>query len=596
MKEPSQATPELADTDATKSWSRIVFLLSMSFSVISAWNLLRIPGSLNPLASLFRGYSPFDQLSYAGISASARLGQLGLVEPFTQTGTSYYPSFWYKLVGVFSKLTSIEVTAAWSFLGFSAVLGSVVIVGFASWRLSGKPWAPLVVGLLLWIGPLAAIFFSNWYVTLDSHAVLWGPYGALYTLNAETAGLSLGSAAVVLGYWTISRPKWPRIAQYVVFATSALMLGLVANFQTYSFLTLTAIALWIIAIGGLLRAKSQSLSILTAGLVVMVLVTGPLIRGTIGALPVYALMLAPTIPGIWTLVKARIPLSVIGLSFFALGAAPQVIWLISGTLAKDPFLTYRVDSTENLGVPIWAFLLFGSPILLTWGALLRAQIQRRGTKETALLTGWFISFVLLSFNDLWGFNQEPYRFWINCVIVFVFVAALTLPTASMSRYFDNFSSRVLSTLAIVLVAASFWNVGSFRAYVEAQGNINLGSPQFQAIAELVQANVAGEGLITAEPCIDPRQLKVVTGAPVAFYNLGLAWPEMRTEIDAVLAAGAAGVLDSQLMREAGISYLLTDSTCGTAWNPSTQVGVSEIAAASYSTGSDSAQVSLWKID
>jgi hypothetical protein len=557
--------------------------------------LLRLPGNLNPLSNVFRGYFPSDQLSYAGIAASAKNGSLGLVEPFTQTGYSFYPSWWYKLIGVFANITGLEVSAAWSILGFGVVFGSIVFIAFAAWRLSGKAWAPIVIGLLLWVGPLSSILFDNWFINLDSHAVLWGPYGALYPLNGEVAGLSLGTSALVLGYWVLARPTWPQPARFVLFGLAGLGLGVIANFQTYSFLTLTAVTLWIIAVGGLLKSRSRQLLVISLVMVAAVLIIGPVIRGSVGALPVYALMLVPTLPGIWALAKLRWPLAVVGFVSFVIGAAPQVIWMISGTLAKDPFLTYRVDQSGDLGIPLWAFIVFGSPVLLAWGAILRVQIMRNGIKEIALLTGWFISFALLSFNDFWGFEQEPYRFWINSVIVFVFIAALTLPSAEMSRYFSTRGTAVLTTLALILVAASFWNIGAFRTYVASQGNIDFDSTQMQAMSQLVSGNTSGEGLLTAEPCLNPRQVKVATGVPVAFYNLGLAWPEKKAEIDAVISAGDSGVLDTGLMRSAGIAYLLTDSSCPTAWDPTTKMGVAEIAQLDYLVDADVRQLTLWRL-
>jgi hypothetical protein len=578
-----------------KAYAPLTFLASLGFALFSAWTLLRLPGNFNPFSNVFRGYFPSDQLSYAGIAASAKNGSVGLVEPFTQTGSSFYPSWWYKLIGLFADITGLEVSAAWSVLGFSVVLGSITFIGLAAWRFSGKPWAPLVIGLLLWVGPLASILFDNWFINLDSHAVLWGPYGALYPLNGEVAGLMLGSSALVLGYWVVSRPTWPRTVQFTLFGISGLILGVVANFQTYSFLTLTAVTLWIIAVGGLLKSQSRKLLIITVALLAVAVVGGPLIRGSVGALPVYALMLIPTLPGIWALARLRLPMAAIGFVFFVLGAAPQVIWMAAGTLAQDPFLTYRVDQSADLGIPLWAFIVFGSPVLLAWGSILRVQILRNGTKEIALLVGWFIAFVVLSLNDFWGFSQEPYRFWINSVIVFVFIAALTLPRAELSRYFSTRSAAILSTLAVVLIAASFWNVGAFRAYVSSQGNIDFDSTQLQGIAQLVSENDSGEGLLTAEPCINPRHLKVATGVPVAFYNLGLAWPEKKAEIDAVIAAGDSGVLDTDLMRSAGISYLLTDSSCPTAWDPSTRMGVAEIAQTDYLVEADVRTLILWRL-
>ena len=573
----------------------LVLTFSLIFNIISGWSLLRLTGNFNPFSNVFRGYFPSDQLSYASIASSAKSSSLGLVEPFTQTGASFYPSWWYKLIGVLANITGLEVSAAWSVLGIGVVLGSITFIGLAAWRLSGKQWAPLVIGLLLWVGPLASILFDNWFIKLSSHAVLWGPYGALYPLNGEAAGLMLGSSALVLGYWVSSRPTWANPVRLLLFGLAGLGLGVVANIQTYSFLMLTAITLWIIAVGGLLKSRSRKLLIITVVLLAVVVVVGPLIRGSVGALPVYAFMLVPTLPGIWALARLRLPMVAIGFVFFLLGAAPQVIWMAAGTLSKDPFLTYRVDQSAELGIPLWAFIVFGSPVLLAWGAILRVQILRNGTREIALLVGWFIAFVVLSFNDFWGFSQEPYRFWINSVIFFIFIAALTLPSAELSLYFSTRGAAILSTMAIVLVAASFWNVGAFRSYVSSQGNIDFNSTQLQGIAQLVSENDSGEGLLTAEPCINPRHLKVATGVPVAFYNLGLAWPEKKNEIDAVIAAGDSGVLDTDLMRSAGISYLLTDSSCPTVWDPSTRMGVAEIARTDYLVDADVRTLTLWRL-
>jgi hypothetical protein len=574
---------------------RIVFAFSWLFSLVSAWSLLRLPSELNPAANLFRGYFPTDQLSYAGISASAKAGSFGLVEPFTQTGVSFYPSWWYKIIGQFASYTGMGIPAAWSFLGLVVVLGSIAFIGFAAYRITGRAWAPLVLGVLLWIGPLSAALFDNWYVNLNSHAVMWGPYGALYPLNAEAVGLSIGSAALALGYWTLKRPKWSPSRRLVLFGLAGLGIGVTANFQTYSFLTLTAVTFWVLAMAGLQRSKSRNLLIATIAVLVSALVLGALMRETIGALPVYVLMLIPTLPGLWYFAQKRLVLVSVGLFFFALGAAPQVFWMISGTLAKDPFLTYRVDQSGDLGVPPWAFVLIGSPILVTWALILWAQIYRRGVAEIALLVGWFIAFVLLSFNNLWGFGQEPYRFWIDSVIIFTVVAALTLPSGVVAALRSNVRMRILAALAVVLIGASVWNVGGFREYVAEQGNIDFDSPRLLALNELVNAKPLDLGLVTSESCIDPRTLKVVTGVPVAFYNLGLAWPEKKVEIDALIEATNAGVLDVELMRAAGVSYLVTDTGCPTQWYPGGNLGVAQFSSIEYPTDQGNQRLELWRI-
>jgi len=582
-------------SNAPASRSRVGFGFSWLFSIISAWSLLRLPGELNPTANLFRGYFPDDQLSYAGIAASAKAGNFGLVEPFTQTGVSFYPSWWYKFIGQFASWTGLEIPAAWSFLGFCVVLGSVAVIGFAAYRISGKAWAPLVLGVLLWVGPLSSILFDNWFVNLNSHAVMWGPYGALYPLNAEAAGLSLGLSALVLGYWTLSRPNWSRNRRLFLFGVAGLGLGVIANFQTYSFLTLTAIVFWVLGVAGLQRSKSPRLLLISVAALVVVVLVAPFIRDSVGALPVYALMLVPALPGVWLFARERLQLFIVGFGLFLVGLAPQVSWMISGTLAQDPFLTYRVDQSGDLGVPVWAFVLLGSPILVTWAAILWAQIRRKGTAEISLLVGWFIAFVLLSFNNSWGFGQEPYRFWINSVIAFVVIATLTIPTVLKPAFRSSKGSFALSSLAVVLVAASMWNVGGFRSYVSDQGNKDFDDIRLAAISQVVAENYLGEGLISTDPCIDPRSLKVVTGAPVAFYNLGLAWPENKAEIDIVLDARNAGVMDVEALRAAGVTFLLTDTNCSIAWTPGSQMGVAQAASIEYLTDAGMQRIDFWQI-
>lgn len=574
---------------------RIVFALSWIFSLVSAWSLLRLPDHLNPATNIFRGYFPGDQLSYAGISASAKAGQFGLVEPFTQTGVSFYPSWWYKIIGQFAAWFGFEIPAAWSFLGFAVVLGSVAFIGIAAWRITGRAWAPLVVGVMLWVGPLSAVLFDNWYVNLVSHAVLWGPYAALYPLNAEAAGLSIGMAAFALGYWTLQRPHWTQRKRLILFILAGLGIGVTANFQTYSFLTLTAVTFWILGIAGVLRSRSRRLLLITVISLGVILVLGSLIRGSVGALPVYALMLVPTIPGLFAFAKDRVLLLASGIGAFLIAAAPQILWMISGTLAQDPFLTYRVDQSGALGVPFWAFLLLGSPILVTWAVILWAQILRKGTTEISLLVGWFIAFVVLSFNNIWGFGQEPYRFWIDSVIIFVAIAAFTLPSGLTTIINSGVRLRIVAALAVVLVGASLWNVGGFRDYVSAQEDIDFNSERLNAIQELVSAQVLVPGLVTAEPCIDPRVLKVATGVPVAFYNLGLAWPENKNEIDAVIDSGNAGVLDIQKMRDAGVSYLITDTGCPTRWYAGGGMGTAQLSSVEYSTDQGEQRLELWRI-
>ena len=105
----------------------------------------------------------------------------------------------------------------------------------------------------------------------------------------------------------------------------------------------------------------------------------------------------------------------------------------------------------------------------------------------------------------------------------------------------------------------------------------------------------------AGPCIDPNALKIRTGVAVAFENVGMAWA---TEHDALVAlvpdmwAGhsppAGSPLDVAAAREAGVRYVLTDSSCaGPDYrDPSLEL----VRSASYPTAAGpTAQVQLWRL-
>ena len=65
----------------------------------------------------FRNYFSNDQLSYAAIATNVANGHLALVEPFTRTGSLFYPSLWYQVLGLFSRVTGIPVEATWQLFG-----------------------------------------------------------------------------------------------------------------------------------------------------------------------------------------------------------------------------------------------------------------------------------------------------------------------------------------------------------------------------------------------------------------------------------------------------------------------------------------------
>lgn len=122
-----------------------------------------------------------------------------------------------------------------------------------------------------------------------------------------------------------------------------------------------------------------------------------------------------------------------------------------------------------------------------------------------------------------------------------------------------------SAAALVLVALSWWNIGGFRAFVNELQPISFDSSRLTALGTLTQDR---GGLLTSDPCVDPLHLKIVSRERVAFYSEGLAWPTSRDVLDPVIDNRSQGILDPAAMRRAGVTYLVTDSTCPSAWDAS----------------------------
>ncbi len=566
--------------------------------MVAVWLLTRQPGEWLPKANVFRNYYPSDQLSYAGFAANARAGDFSIAEPFTGTGISFYPSWWYRLQGLIGNVIGLELAPTWNILGTLVVLLTVAWIGFVAWRITQLWWSPLTIGLLMGIGPLAAVIGTSWASPLGSQAILWGPYGAFYTLNGEVIGLCLGASALALALLGIHSTYGSRTSRIIMLVASALIIGLLANIHSYAFFLSIAVFIGFWAIYGLRIAPNRTPLLWSIGILAFAIVSGSFLRPIIGELPLFLLMLSAALPGLLVLARNQKLVATLILIALGIGAAPQVLLTISGILSKNEFLSYRVEQSAGLGVGVVDFLILGSPILALFIFNAFALHGRAPQCLIAVLYAWFFSFVLLTFNNAWGFGQEPYRFWINGVFLGIAIMAITTPLAIQSVLSNQQHPLITgasAALALMLFAASLWNLGGFRLDVQNSGVIDLGSPQLSAVKSLSDTIEGEDLLLSAEPCIDPRLLKITTLKPVAFYNLGMAWPENRLEIDAVLANAAAGVLDVPTLRSSGVTHLFTDSSCQTGWDLQGEPGVLDVGDLSYTADAGEATVRLWKL-
>jgi hypothetical protein len=225
---------------------------------------------------------------------------------------------------------------------------------------------------------------------------------------------------------------------------------------------------------------------------------------------------------------------------------------------------------------------------------------------------WLVAFpvavaaawIVVASNDIWGANQEPYRFWLDTFLLGLVCALPLLLRATISASGDSLSEsppahasrapRIAFALVVVLAVASAFDwAGWFRV----QGGtvpIDLASPQLTAVATVAE-EVDDVGLLVSEPCITPLMLKAVTGLPVAYYNLGMAWPSDRAAIDTVLVERETKPPSSQELEAANIRWVVTDSACESSWDLDDRDDLTLVATAGYD-GTPAGSVQLWALD
>ncbi len=562
---------------------------------------------LGPIASQdwtsgFRRYFANDQLSYAAIASNVAQGNVALVEPFTLTGSLYYPSGWYQLMGLVGLVTGLSVPLLWTLLGLLVVSAAVAMVGWTAWRLSGRAWAPLLPGLALLTGTLATVRAGDWLQVLGHHAVLWGPYGSLFTLNAEVAGVSLATIALCLLLLAASGsldPKDPEAAargRAAAVVGTAAILGLLANVQTYSFLAGSFLAALYLAVVSLLRFPSRARAIVTVALLALVLVAGTAVADIIGPLPLFGLLLLALAPAVWPLARRHAALTLWSLLALAATASPQVGRTLLGVATGDPFLTYRQASSEDLGVPLGPALVAALPLLLVGAFCALAVWRRRRPDLAALLIALLVGVLVLASNDRWGFNQEPYRFWLQFAIL---ASMLLMPVLAWSlTHLRGLSPGRRAATALAGVAAvaawavSLPDVVGFWTYARDQGVIATEDPRSDAVRALLTDR---DGMVMSSSCLDPRELKLVWPGPVAFYNAGLAWPASEQDFKIFQDVERRAGQDPIALQAAGVTYVLTDSGCSTEWQFPGDQRVLPIATEPYVTDAGTAELTLWLV-
>ncbi|WP_196903377.1 hypothetical protein [Cryobacterium sp. MP_M3] len=565
----------------------------------------------------FRDYFVHDQLGYLAIVKNFSEGQSASFEPDTETGANTYPRFYYEFIGLVARVTGWDPIVAWNVCGMAIQLVLVGLLAAILIRLSRRWWVGLIAPVPFMLGTFSRLTVTGWYTPLESHAVIWGPFGILHTLNGETVSLSVASICLlVLGLLWL-RPARPRL-RVVATTLICLVLGGLANVQTYSFIAAIYLLAFGLAAWVLLSGRRIVLVVLSLALIPVVYLAGTTVTDAGGQLPALVFGLLPAVPGVISLIVRSRGIVLLYCVAVVLGASPQVVGTVVGLVTGDPFLTYRVASNTELGVPLGTGLISGLALIVPLGVILVAALVRRRPLWAAYSVGAALAWTLLGTNDVWGANAEPYRLYMD---VFFLVAATILPIGVMVltelwhrgtvaktqptepvererpwSVVPRWSVLVAAVLCVGVATLSLSDWWVFFRSGIARNLLVTDSPRDQALTALaLQSAAAHPGtLLMVDSCIDPRVLKITSGVPIAYYHLGMAWPTDYDAIATIVSSRLGGGIDRAAALAGNATQVLSDSACGDDWGNRYAVDLVEQSSLPYTNpDGTTGTITLW---
>jgi hypothetical protein len=397
-----------------------------------------------------------------------------------------------------------------------------------------------------------------------------------------------GTVALALILWHLLAPSRSNTRIFI----AAALIGLLANLHTYAFFTTASFAAAFITLTALITAKSRRRTVLVIAATGLVLVFGNPIAALIGPLPLFALLLLVTAIAAYPFIKSNLHTTFSLIALAGIAASPQVIRTLIGIASQDEFLAYRQGSSLDLGVPLIAAAVAAVPLILFAIYILFVSRVMPGRSQEVIYSFFAataIGAVIMSTNDLWGFNQEPYRFWLQYSIITGFLISILL------AYALSFQQK-RTGLAVLVVAVLLWLISladfsGFFSYAREQGVLPTQDSRALAIQELTKEIPSGSReLILSSRCTDPQLLKLITARPVAFFNYGLAWPDNREEIKNLTQADRMNGDTLIGLQAAQVGYVITDSNCDSDW-AYTEAGINIISITPY----DSGALTLWRV-
>lgn len=526
--------------------------------------LRRLPD--HSVDGIVKDYYLSDQLAYLSIARNVSVGLSPFVEPFTATGSSIYPSAYYWILGRFADVGSTTVFAAWNVVGMAVTLALLAMAtAWAVWCLPGtRAWvlapAALMVGTLEWFTS-----DGHWSAAYGEHAVLWAPYGSLFSPGAEGFALLWAGLCLMAVCSVLIRPAGRR--RLLVAGVAGVLLGLVLVSHTYvAMFAATAVVMVVVAHEVVLRPQRRAVVVLGAAMAVVLVASGVL--GGSGAVTRLAIVIATPLAWLATRREWRRELGApaLALAGAALATGSPLLVRIAAQIA-DPdsffYLRQELAETRDLGLPAGAVLFQFGPLWLLAGAAIVALARReREPRETAWLSalaGLLVATVLLTFNDAWGFDTEPYRF--------LPYGTFLLAVAAMPWLWSALAAgpRLVNPTrgaGVGVAMALGLTVPTTLAFTHDTADLVFAFPRGEREAYARVADVTGDGLALYDACFRPDLVKVGGGGRVVYENVGLAIPAHHEEIGAILAAVATRRLPADAaLEDTGIAWFVSTNHC-----------------------------------
>ncbi len=517
------------------------------------------------VGDIVKDYYLTDQFAYLSIARNVSLGMPTFVEPFTTTGSSIYPSAYYWLLGRFADVASTTVFGVWNLVGMVVTLGLLATAtGWAVWaRPTSRAWV---------LAPATLMFGTLEYYTSDGrwsapygdHAVLWAPYGSLFSAGAEGFGLlALGLSLLALGGMLTGSGR----RRLLLAAAAGALLGLTLLAHTYvSMFSAMAVILTVVVHEALRRPSRRSLAALLLAMTAVLVVCGA--TGGSGAVTRLALVLAT--PLVWLAARRdwRREFGAPALVFSGAAlvvASPLLVRIASQVADKDSFFYLRQQwaETRQLALPPGQVLLQFLPLwLLAAGAIVWLVRRPRTPHDTAwlsVLVALVLATALLTFNDPWGFHTEPYRFLPYGTFLIAVVAMPWLWSALAEGRAIVTVARASGAAVVVALALT---IPTTVAFVHDTRHLVFAFPSAERDAYRQIADATNPDLAVFDRCFRPDLVKIGGGGSVVYQNVGMAIPDHFKEVSAILTAvGQKRMPDEEHLRTVGVRWFVSSNHC-----------------------------------